>query len=484
MEPLEGFLVASENSCVLRTIPGNNVPMEFVSMTRGVEIGANAFLIRSKDQAVVLDAGMHPKKEGAASTPNFGLLPNSGRLAVIVTHAHQDHVGALPILTRDHREARVFLTAGTARVADAMLHNSVNVMTRQKEEHGIENYPLFTHRGVELSREAWQPCPYRTRFSLDGERTASEEDGTFEFYPAGHILGAAGALLRLGGKSIFYTGDVNFENQTLIRGADFPEEGVDVLVMETTRGDNPTPAGFTRADEEERLAEEIREAFSRGTGVTIPVFALGKTQELLGMIWRMRLRGDLGSMPIYIGGLSTKLTTIYDAFADDPQRQHPELQLLQEMAPYVLSGKEITTLSPRKKCIFALSSGMMTENTLSNIFARKILSDPNQNLFFIGYSDPESPSGKIRAAEPGDKISLDKKFPELPLHCRVREFSFSAHASRESLYNYAVALKPKKILLVHGGRPAIDWFHLRLHRELPATEVIIPEPGERISLSV
>ena len=456
--------------------------MEFVSLARGVEIGANSYLLRGGGHSVVLDAGMHPKREGLDATPDFSLLPNGGPDAVLVTHAHQDHVGALPVLTREHRVSRVFMTEGTTRVADAMLHNSVNVMTRQKEELGIDAYPLFTHRGVEISRESWQPCRFHHAYDFKGERVPAGSEDSFEFYPAGHILGAAGALIRMDGRTVFYTGDVNFENQSLIRGADFPESGVDILIMETTRGDSPTPAGFTRAREEERLCEEIQEAFASGGSVLIPVFALGKTQELLAMLWRMQLRGDLGRVPIYIGGLSTKLTTIYDAFAKDPQRLQPDLQLLTEVAPYVISGNEASSLAPRKKCIFALSSGMMSENTISNIFAKKILPDPNHSLFFIGYCDPESPAGKIRAAASGDSVRLDPRGPDIPLHCRIREFTFSAHASRESLFNYASALRPKKILLVHGDRAAIDWFHLRLHRELPETEVIIPEPGRRIAL--
>ncbi len=466
----------------MSNLEGIKEDMEFVSMARGVEIGANSYLLRSKGRHVVLDAGSHPKREGLTSAPDFAAFAEGTAQAVIVTHAHQDHVGALPILTRRERNARVFMTEATAKISDVMLHNSVNVMMRQKEEHNIQSYPLFTHRGVELSREAWQSCKYRTPYDLKGERAVEGEDAVFEFYPAGHILGAAGVKIQLEGKTIFYTGDVNFENQTLIKGADFPESGVDVLIIETTRGDSPTPPGYTRAKEEERLAESINEAFDRGGSVTIPVFALGKTQELLAMLWRMRLSGQLASVPIYIGGLSTKLTTIYDSHCEDLQRQYPELQLLHEMAPYVLSGNEVVTMIPRKKCIFAISSGMMTENTLSNIFARKVIGDPKQSLFFVGYSDPDSPSGKLRAAKAGDPVQLDAKLPAIPLECQVKEFNFSAHASRESLLNYAIALKPKKIILVHGDRPAIDWFHLRLHRDLPDTDVIIPEPGVKIPL--
>lgn len=101
----------------------------------------------------------------------------------------------------------------------------------------------------------------------------------------------------------------------------------------------------------------------------------------------------------------------------------------------------------------------------------------------MGYSDPDSPAGKIRAASTGDPIALDSNLPPIPLRCEVKEFNFSAHASRESLLNYAVALRPKKILLVHGDRPAIEWFHMKLYRELPNTEIIIPEPGKKVSLA-
>lgn len=456
--------------------------MEFVNLTRNVEIGANSYLLRTKGKTIVLDSGMHPKHEGLEATPDFTRFPEGTASAVIVTHAHQDHIGSLPILTRREQQAKVFMTDATARIADIMLHNSVNVMTRQKEERSLTDYPMFTHQGVDSSRSQWQHCALRKTYDLDGERCDKSDSPNFEFYPSGHILGAAGVLIRAEGQTIFYTGDVNFDDQTLIRGAEFPESGVDVLIMETTRGDSPSAIGYTRANEEERLAKAIQDAFERGGSVTIPVFALGKTQEVLAMLWRMRLRGKLGHVPIYIGGLSTKLCTVYDSFAKDSQRAFPEFNLLHEMAPYVLSGNEIFTVAPRKKSIFALSSGMMTENTVSNLFCRRVLGDPLQSLFFVGYSDPESPAGRIRAAAQGDMVTLDPKIPPIPLRCKVAEFQFSAHSGRERLLQYAVGLKPKKIILVHGERSAIEWFQLNLYRELPNTEVIIPEPGAKITL--
>jgi len=456
--------------------------MELVNLTRRTEIGSNSYWMCVGGKNIILDAGLHPKLEGLAAIPDFSRVPEGKVDVIFVTHAHQDHVGGLPVLTRREPQARVFMTEQTARIADVMLHNSVNVMTRQREDDGITEYPLFTHRGVDFCAQAWHTRPVGRRCNLLGEASDDDAEVTFEFFDAGHILGSVGILFRYKGRTIFYTGDVNFENQTLMQGASFPEEGVDVLIMETTRGDSPVPPGFSRANEEDRLVRGIRRAFESGGSVTIPVFALGKTQELLAMLWNMRIRGLLAHVPIYIGGLSTKITGIYDALADTSIRSHPELQLLQEMAPYVLSGNEVNTVAPRKKCIFALSSGMMTEHTLSNIFCRKVLGDANQSLFFVGYSDPESPAGRIRRAAQDAPVSLDPDSSPIPLRCHIEEFQFSAHASRETLRNYALLLKPSKVLLVHGDRPAIDWFQLALFKELTKTEVIVPEPGKPVKL--
>jgi len=457
--------------------------MEFVNLARRTEIGANSYLLQVGGHPIVLDCGMHPKERGLAALPDYSLIPPGALEAIVITHAHHDHIGSLPVLTRSEQNARVFLSEATRRIGETMLHNSVNVMTRQREDEGLMEYPLFTHRGIEFSRSMWRPVPPRVTFTLDGERGPGDGvEPTMEFYHAGHILGSSGVLIRGEGRTVFYTGDVNFDAQTLMQGADFLTEGVDVLIMETTRGDAPTPEGFTRAAEERRFADAILAAFERGGSVTIPVFALGKTQEILAMLWDMRRRGELVQTPLYIGGLSTKITSAYDALAHSPDRSRPDLALLQEMAPYVLSGNEVHTMSARQHCIFALSSGMLTENTLSNIWVRKILPDPKQTLLFVGYSDPDSPAGKLRKAKPGDLVQLDPDVPPVPLRCHLDSFNFSAHSSRDTLLNYALTLKPKKILLVHGDPPAIAWFREELRAKLPDTEVIVPPPGETITL--
>jgi Cft2 family RNA processing exonuclease len=125
---------------------------------------------------------------------------------------------------------------------------------------------------------------------------------------------------------------------------------------------------------------------------------------------------------------------------------------------------------------------MMTEKTLSNIFARQVLSDPQHALFFVGYADPESPAGRIRSAKPGDTVSLSPEYPPQPLNCQVEQFNFSAHATRESIRAYVNKVRPKKVVLVHGDAPAIEWFRGTLSADLPGTEIFVPTPGVPLAL--
>jgi len=459
--------------------------MRFTNLTRGLEIGANCYLLEVSGRKIVLDSGMHPKEEGEAALPMFELLEHNSVDAVILSHAHQDHVGTLPLLLRNQPKAPVFMTEATRRLSNIMLHNSVNVMDRQREELGATQ--LFRHRDVEITGKMWRACPLEQPLSIHGERLRSHDHAdqgipSFEFFDAGHILGSVGTLIHAEGKRIFYTGDVNFENQTISQAAAFPKEKVDVLIMETTRGDSPTPEGFTRPKEQERLLECLKQAMQRKGCVLIPVFALGKTQELLAMLHQMRQSGHLGAIPIYIGGLSTKITCVYDELRSITPRQLPHLRLMDCPTLQTLSGKDAAKTDIHHHRIYALSSGMMTENTLSNFFGRRLLDQPDESIFFVGYADPESPAGRIKASAPGDLVQLDSHFAPLPLRCNAESFNFSAHSSRERLREYANQVQPKKIILVHGDAPAMTWFKNVLSEDLPGTEIITPAPGEPIEL--
>lgn len=450
--------------------------MKFTNLTRGEEIGANCYLVESGQSRVLLDAGMHPREVGLSATPDFSLLAGRSLDALVLTHAHQDHVGCLPLAMSQAPGAPVFMTEATAGLSEVMLHNSVSVMMRQRDELGTPELPLFSHRGIDKAIDDWSVVRLSQAFELGGDITG-------QFFDAGHILGSTGVLLQAEGKRVFYTGDVNFEDQTLMRGAKFPTENIDVLILETTRGDSPVPEGMTRKTEEARFIRTLQEALDSGGPVLIPVFALGKTQELLALFYESKKSGALrGGFGLYVGGLSAKITAVTDRLRGSAPRRHGDLKLAECLPMEVVGGRDIAQLPVLPRTVYAISSGMMTENTLSNILAPKILENPSAHCMFVGYSDPKSPAGRLRAAKEGEEVLLDRRRRPVRRRCKLDEFTLSAHATRDGLLDYVKLVKPKKLLLVHGDPPAIAWFAGEVPKCCPGTEVVIPPPGAAVEI--
>jgi Cft2 family RNA processing exonuclease len=450
--------------------------MTFRSLLRRREIGANSYLVEAGDSRIILDSGANPKDKGLESLPNYSSVPHDTVDAIVVSHAHHDHIGALPVLQRHQPRTPVFMTETTGEVGAAMLHNSVNVMSSQREELGIHEYPLFTHKEIDEIKPRWDYRDLRKPFHLPG----TEVECTF--FDAGHIMGSVGVLMKHAGKTAFYTGDVNFEPQTIAREADFPTEGIDALIVETTRGDYQRPEGFTRRAEKERLAKVIRETFAAGGAVLLPVFALGKSQELLLMLDELLQMDLIPEAPVIIGGLSTKMTVLYDHYSTRTRRSYEGFRILEDMQALVAPRRRRKEIQYNPHTIYALSSGMMSEGTTSNHFARRFIDNPLNTVAFVGYTDRETPGFRVRNGKPGEMIQLDAKLPPVELRARVESFDFSAHATREQITAYVKKVNAPKVLLVHGDAPAQEWFKRTLKEELPQCEVLTPEPGETIAL--
>jgi Cft2 family RNA processing exonuclease len=429
-------------------------------LTRANEIGANSYLLELDGVRIVIDAGMHPKEDGAAALPRYEDLPTDSIDAIFLSHSHLDHVGTLPVLMEDQPSARVYMTPPTAALADALLHNSVNVMTSQRTELGIPEYPLFTHRGLDGTMSRFETRDYERSFDVDADGRVRAT-----FYDAGHILGSAGILIEGAGKRVFYTGDIHFEDHALMKGARFPDlEGLDALIVETTRGDSERHPDYRREDEEERFIASITKCLERGGSVLVPVFAMGKTQEVLTMIDENKTSGALRDVPVFIGGLSTKMTVIFDKFADTTRRKRPGFRILKDMDLIAGSRRKRRTIEYQPGCIFALSSGMMTEKTVSNQFARKFIDNPKNALLFVGYADPATPGARIRRAQRGDLIDLDPELSKIRLECDVEVFDFSGHAPRDQILEFIRNTGAARNVLVHGDPAASQWFARQLEQ--------------------
>src|SRR5512141_2290931 len=199
--------------------------------------------------------------------PMLGLVKDQELDAIAISHCHHDHVGSLPVALRYFPQAHVLMTELSYFLIQRVLHNSVNVMKRQRDELGIREYPLFSHDEVDEIAPLFQGFKYNREvdWAAFHKTRAGFLSPTLEFFDAGHALGSAGILVSGQRERFFYTGDVCFHDQTILRAARFEGVKSDVLLMETIRGDRALPAGFSRAKEIERLTASIQRAL-QGNG--------------------------------------------------------------------------------------------------------------------------------------------------------------------------------------------------------------------------
>ena len=275
------------------------------------DIGANGWVLELDGARILLDAGLHPKREGKEALPSLDLLNSAGGVdAVAVTHCHLDHVGALPVIMERFPDVQAYMTDLSYFIVERVLHNAVNVMKRKREETGNKDYPLYLHRQVEDIAPRIQA--YRARREV--EWSVPQRRGgfapTLEFFDAGHTLGSAGVLVRGATQSVFYSGDVCFQDQTILKGADFEEVRADVLVLETTRGAKDTSTAPRRDSEAKRLRDSIVEVVERRGTALIPSFALGRTQEVLANIALLIREGRLPRQPVYIGHTGERIARV------------------------------------------------------------------------------------------------------------------------------------------------------------------------------
>ena len=444
-------------------------------------IGASAWLVSMGEHGILLDAGTHPKREGLEALP---LYAKAGELpvdAIAVSHCHHDHIGSLPVALRYFPHARVYMTESSYLIAERVLHNSVNVMLRHREEKGIREYPLYTHEDVEDYDPVMEGIPYRKQIFWGAHNPKDRKGPSLEFYDAGHVLGSAGVMLRASDKQVFYSGDVCFHDQTIQRKAQFDDVRCDTLILETTRGAAETPPGFTRPLELERLTTTIENVLARKGCVLIPAFALGRTQEILAHLALLMRSERLKPQTIYLGGLGRVFSELYDVESHRANRALTDLKLTQELELQVAKN-DLARMPLGAGKIFVMTSGMLNENTASHDLAIRLMAEARHSIMFVGYTDPDSPGGRLRASELGKPFILSGQGGECTRKCDVEHFDLTAHALREDLLSFALATQAKTIVLGHGDPAARQWFANQISTARPGLRIVSPLPGETVEV--
>ena len=283
-------------------------------------------------------------------------------------------------------------------------------------------------------------------------------------------------------ETLFFTGDVCFKDQTILKGAQFQDVQADVLILETTRGNHATPPGVTRETEMERLTEAIHRARELKGAILIPTFALGRTQEILALLAVLMKEGKVPEQPVFIGGLGRVFTEIYDLEAHRANRNLTNLQLHEALNLQVLDKGQAEKMQLKDGRLFVITAGMMSENTAAHDLAVRMIGDERQSIFFVGYADPSTPAGRLRAAEPGETFTFSPSGGEVTRRCNLQEFDLTAHANREELLEFVGRVSPRTVVLGHGDVDSQDWFEEQIRAEYPKVKVARPEPGGEVSV--
>lgn len=462
--------------------------MKYLSLGDTDEIAASCHHLEIAGTGIVLDAGMDPNQDGPAALPPFYLLDSRPVDHVVVTHAHHDHLGALPVLMRRVPHARVHMSKPTALLADVLLPSSARLQKRRMREGVAGAEPVFDAETVEAMSYIYEGHHLDTDLDFTGIRAGSQL--TCRLYHAGHILGAVGVYLEAEEngslRRIFYTSDTNISAQAIQPGGDYPDPPVDVLFLETTLGADPEAELISRKEEEKRFAHAIAGVIERQGSVLIPVFALGRSQEVLAMIDRFKRRRILDSdIPVYTAGQARALSGIYDQTRFISPRLNPDFEVYnvdQQRLPTTRTRLDDALSEP---AIFVVSSGMLFERTLSNRLAQELVGKESNGIFFVGFSKEDSPGERLQqaAAEgPGTEAILDSEAGKQKVWAQVERFRFSGHSHRRELIKLVEKMKPGKVVLVHGETRAKEWMKDNIQFFHPNVDVLIPEQGVELEL--
>jgi uncharacterized protein len=267
------------------------------------EVGASGILIETAGRRVLIDCGIRPSPKAygglaADQLPDLSQL-EGGLDAILVTHAHTDHTGALELVLERYPDAPVYATAPTFALTRVLHQDSRRIMQSRLDEEG--ELPLFDDVAAERLMSAFVPVPFKTRLTVAEGLAAT-------FFPAGHIAGAAMIGLESTEGNLLISGDISISPQRTVDGARPPAFRPDAFIVESTYGGR---LHANRAVQERKLVETVAQVTAAGGKVLIPAFALGRAQEILLILDEYQRRGELPAVPVWADGMVRAICQAY-----------------------------------------------------------------------------------------------------------------------------------------------------------------------------
>ncbi|WP_251965812.1 MBL fold metallo-hydrolase [Salinibacter ruber] len=459
--------------------------MKFLALGDTDGIGASCHFLDLNGSGIALDAGTDPQRDGPDSLPRFDWVGDRADSYVdhtLVTHAHHDHMGSLPVLVRRFPHAMAHMTDATKKLLDILLPASARLQEKRRDRGETTHEPLFTEDELEALHHLYLTHDLGQGFDLTGPKGQSSVTG--RFFSAGHILGSAGVELQFEewgrDRRVFYTSDTNMQAQTIIPGGEYPDS-TDVLILESTQGAEPEAAATSRPEERDRFRKTLSQVLARGGTALIPVFVMGRAQEILVLLGQLKREGAIpADVSIYTAGSMRAIAGVYDDTRNTTPRVDASDEVYavdQERVPYESEAKREILEGPG---IMVVSSGMMIEPTLSNVLARRMVENEDDAVLLVGHPAEGTPARRLQdaaAEENGAPVMLADGHGPQPVYCTVERFRFSGHSDRRELLSLVERMTPETVLLIHGDPDAKDWMAEHIKEAHPETEVHRPDWG-------
>jgi Cft2 family RNA processing exonuclease len=392
----------------------------------GDEIGAQCFFLKPDNKTnVVIDCGIRLKNN---SLPDLNWLDDKKVDFLFITHGHLDHAGAAPVFASRHPETKIRMTYETAIIAKILLADTLKVARKQD-------------RPSLYSKSQFDDFMNRVEVAEFGEWSKISESTEVCCWPAGHIRGASSILVkrRLGynrEKRLMVTGDLSFTDTPTVQGAKpLPKEfsWTNTLITEATNGMLALP---DRRSEEQRLIDRVKQVQARNGHVLIPVFAVGRAQDVALTLAQAGIK-------LWMGGLAQK---VLKSQAYDWDWFHPNIKLFER-----LTGDPVNLLADsRQPQVIVTTSGMM-EAGKSKLFAHRWAGDRKNAIFIPGWQAEETLGRAMLNVRSGDWIEFPGLTPDRQqVHAEVEAFHLSAHADGPQLAEWIYSVLPYHVIVAHS----------------------------------